>query len=198
MGKITKDIAVTGSAKELMEYLLDEILPHPTTGVDCRITEANFTVSCFRCMVCGRELAKVLRSEEGEIHHLPINPCTRVVLGIHPDVRKKEEERFGREISFGKEEALYICAACTGLKIPERICNSEVKELAGRLHQDPIADMRGYNPNEGCWITVTEFPLNGRTGRFMNLQTNFRRFVIILGRTNLVSGRDINRLPPLL
>lgn len=196
MGNIVRDIAEAELAEMVKKYLLDEILPKFTTGADYRISEATFAASCFRCKVCGRELAMVLRFKEGE-KHLPLNPCTRIVIGIHPDVEEKVEEHYGSKIPFTSGESRYFCGACTGLKTPERICNNGAKELASELHKDPIVDMREYKPDKGCWITVTEFPLSGRLGRFMNYQTDFKSFAWILLGTDLIRHEVLRPFLPL-
>ncbi len=190
MGKIIKDIVVKGPAEEVIEQIFTAILSKPEPNVAYRIGEVDLAPSCFGCRVCGRDLARVLRSKEGEIH-IVSNPCTRIVAGIHPEIGEEEEKRFGRKVPFVSGEARYFCAACYGLKTPERIwrnCNPEVKELIGNLHQDPICHMWRYDPKRGCWITVTEFPFNWN-GRFMNLQTDFNEFVIILDGIGLVPHR---------
>lgn len=190
MGRILRDIAEEGLAEMLKKYLVNAILPRPEANINCWEGKDALKVLYFYCKVCGRDLAMVLSSNDGEIH-LPLNPCTRVVLGIHPEVEKSIDERYGRQSPFVGGTCQYLCGSCTGMKLPERMHNLGVTARIEDLKRDPIIDMRVYEKGKGCWITATEFPLNGQLGRFINLQTNFEEFVSILMITDLMKRNDL-------
>ncbi|MBI4779491.1 hypothetical protein HY797_03510 [Candidatus Falkowbacteria bacterium] len=146
------------------------------------------------CEKCGETIvAEVLMTGEGEVHLID-QPCTRLVLGIHPAIREAVEKEFGNNISFGMGESQYLCQRCFNWLLPEFIADSvpAIREAIERK-RDPIIDSgRQLIDGKGCWITITEFPMDGR-GRFINYQTNFQNFVRILNKNGLV---DNQRLAP--
>jgi hypothetical protein len=181
MEKIIADFVVRGTAGEVIAQLHNAILPVADKKLGYRISQANFVATSSRCHVCKKDLALVLThvaggdkdKEPGDEVHLILNPCTRVVLGIHPDNKNKMVRTFP-DASLRKFH--YLCH-CRALRIPEYVYNCGVKQLAGRLCQDPIIDMPAYESDKGCWITATEFP-----GRFMNLQVSLDEYVRIMHR----------------
>lgn len=182
---IIKDIAITGL--ELRnKVILDTILPFGRISVTI---QKNLKM----CEKCGNIMADVFTKATnvkettmvGEIHVI-YTPSTRLVLGIHPNVHNSIEKKSGKNITFGTGESKYFCHKCIGWSLPESIAKA-VPAIQEQIDsgRDPVIDhSRRLFDGYGCWITVTEFPLD-RCGRFLNYQTDFKNFIRILSETKL-------------
>lgn len=186
MGKIIADIA-TMDPKIRAEAILYHLLP-----------SRSRLVICHRCgQKATTEFIRV--PDKGDLHII-MYPCTRVVIGIHPETRvmleqemnagtnsKKEEPWKRKTVSFGFGDSYYFCEECVGWTIPELLAKATTKIQEGIIRKwDPIHDSsKPYVKEKGCWITVTEFPLT-RPGRFLDYQTDFRNLIRILNATQLI------------
>ena len=175
MSNIIKDVVGT-DAKERALVLLNSLFSYAFIHIQS-VNRSVLGCGLCKCQV-GLLYHRKAEDNYAEIHEI-WQPCTRVVWGIHPSVREKIKKP-GLIPLYTNGEARYFCLKCESWDLPQKMAIVVPEVSDGlRLGRVPIIDS-GSKPidGKGCWVTITEFPMN-RNGRFINYQTNFDNYLKI-------------------
>jgi hypothetical protein len=129
------------------------------------VIEKHKILPIIKCRKCKKSLG-VTHSRDFNNLCIIGRECTRIVLGIHPDVHNAK----GDEIPFTCwQKMLYLCPDCGGNAILGQLAEVVDKIKANILSRPVLIDEPNYIKEKGCWITATQFKQNGK-GWFINAQ----------------------------